>query len=130
MTNSPSSPDSVHPPAGQYSHAVAVSAGSTVVFLAGQIGLDPEGNASGDFAEQADQAYRNVAAILDHHGLGMADVVKMTHYLTDSADLQAYSEVRSRWLGAARPASTLLVVSELARPDLRVEVEVVAATSG
>lgn len=129
MTNTASTPESVHAPAGQYSHAVAVSAGSKLLYLAGQIGLDRDGNASADFAEQADQAYRNVAAILEHHGLGMSDVVKMTHYLTDAADVPAYGEVRARWLGSASPASTLLIVSALARPDLRVEVEVVAAAN-
>lgn len=127
MTNTTSSPDSVHPPASQYSHAVEVPAGSRTLYLSGQIGLDHEGNASGDFAEQADQTYRNVAAILEHHGFALSDVVKMTHYLTDPSDIPAYREVRSRWLGDARPASTLLVVSALARPHVTVEVEVVAA---
>ena len=127
MANVIANPTAVHEPAGAYSHSVTVPGGSRVVYLAGQIGLDPTGNAPDDFVGQAEQAYRNVAAILEHHGLGWGDVVKMTHSLTDPADLPAYGEVRSRWLGDARPASTLLIVSGLARPDLKVEVEVVAA---
>ncbi len=128
MANNPANPGAVHAPAGAYSHSVDVPGGSRVVYLAGQIGLDPDGNAPVEFVGQADQAYRNVIAILEHHGLAMSDVVKMTHYLTDSADVPAYSEVRARWLGDARPASTLLIVSGLARPDLKVEIEVVAAS--
>lgn len=125
--NTPANPAGVHPPAGAYSHSMTVQAGSRLVFLAGQIGLDGDGNAPADFVAQAEQAFRNVAAILDHHGLTRGDVVRMTHYLTDSANIEAYGEVRSRWLGDYRPASTLLIVSGLARPDLKVEIEVVAA---
>lgn len=98
-----------------------------MLYLAGQVGLNAEGGAPEGFVEQADQAYRNVAAILEHHGMTMDDVIKMTHYLTDAADLAAYGEVRSKWLGESRPASTLLIVSALAQAELKVEVEVVAA---
>ena len=57
----------------------------------------------------------------------MKDVVKITHFLTDAANLPAYNEVRAKYLGEERPASTLLIVAGLARPDLLVEVEMVAA---
>jgi enamine deaminase RidA (YjgF/YER057c/UK114 family) len=127
MAHSTANPDTVHAPAGAYSHSVVVPEGSRMIYLAGQVGLDPDGNAPADFVGQADQAYHNVAAILEHHGLTMSDVVKMTHYLTDPADLAAYAEVRSRWLGEARPASTLLIVSGLAQRNLLFEIEVVAA---
>lgn len=130
MANTTANPEAVHAPAGAYSHSVTVPEGSQVVYLAGQIGLDADGNASADFVDQVEQAYRNVGAILEHHGLGWGDVVKMTHYLTDPDDIPAYGEVRSRWLGDARPASTLLIVSGLASPDFKVEVEVVAAVAG
>lgn len=127
MTNALSNPDSVHSPAGAYSHSVVVPSGSQVVYLSGQIGMDRDGEVPAGFAEQADQAWQNVSEILAHHGLGIADVVKTTHYLTDAANLAAYAQVRARWLGDARPASTLVTVTALARPDLLVEVEVVAA---
>ena len=121
-------PGSVHAPAGEYSHSLVVLDGSRVVYLAGQIGLDVDGNAPIDFAGQAEQAYRNLAAILEHHGPGMSDVARMTHYLADPDDVAAYGEVRSQWLGDARLASTPLIVSGLARADLKVEVEVEAAS--
>lgn len=129
LVNTPANPETVHAPAGTYTHSIVVPAGSELVFVSGQIGVDRDGNAPADFAGQAEQAYMNVAAILEHHGLSMDDVVKMTHYLTDAADVAAYGTIRSRWLGEARPASTLLIVSGLARPDLKVEVDVVAARS-
>lgn len=129
MANTAVNPATVHKPAGEYSHAVAVPAGSRTVYLAGQVGIDPDGRVAPDFAGQAEQAYSNVASILAHHGLDMSDVVKMTHYLTDAADIGTYGEVRSRWLGDHRPASTLLIVAGLALPELKVEIEVVAARS-
>jgi len=130
MANTTANPDAVHVPAGGYSHSVVVPGGSRVFYLAGQIGLDVDGHAPADFVGQADQAFRNVVAILEHHGLGLDDVVRMTHYLTSPADLAAYRQVRSRWLGDLRPASTLLIVAGLARPELKIEIEVVAAVGG
>jgi hypothetical protein len=55
------------------------------------------------------------------------DIVKVTQYLTRAGDVKAYAQVRNRFLGAARPASMLLVVPQLVWPSLLVEVEVVAA---
>lgn len=129
MANTASSPESVHSPAGSYSHAVAVSAGSKMIFVSGQVGMAPDGTIPASFADQADQAWSNVARILEHHGLGMADVVKTTHYLTDEANIAAYGAVRSRWLPDPPPASTLVAVSALARPGLLFEVEVIAAAT-
>lgn len=57
----------------------------------------------------------------------VADIVKVTQYLTCADDIPAYSAVRSRYLGDGRPASLLLVVAQLGRPDVLVEVEVIAA---
>jgi hypothetical protein len=55
------------------------------------------------------------------------DIVKVTQYLTRAEDVKAYAQVRNRFLGAARPASMLLVVPQLVWPSLLAEVEVVAA---
>ena len=57
----------------------------------------------------------------------VADVVKVTQYLTRAEDIPAYVKVRSRFLGEARPAFMLVVVSQLVRPEFLVEVEIVAA---
>ena len=64
-----------------------------------------------DFAAQADLAWQNLMAILEFNGMRMKDVVKITHFLTDAANLPAYNEVRSKYLGEERPASTLLIVA-------------------
>jgi len=57
----------------------------------------------------------------------LADIVKTTHYLTRAADIPAYAQVRARYLGDERPASMLLVIPQLVRPEFLVEIEVIAA---
>ncbi len=127
MQNRTMYPETIHPPIGAYAHAIEVPDSAKVMFIAGQVGIDVDGNVPADFAAQADLAWRNLMAILEFNGMRMKDVVKITHFLTDAADLPAYNEVRAKYLGEERPASTLLIVAGLARPDLLVEVEMVAA---
>ena len=127
MQNRAMYPESIHPPIGAYAHAIEVPESAKTMFIAGQVGIDIDGNVPADFAAQADLAWQNLMAILEFNGMRMKDVVKITHFLTDAADIPAYNEVRSKYLGEERPASTLLIVAGLARPDLLVEVEMVAA---
>ena len=127
MQNRAMYPETIHPPIGAYAHAIEVPESAKTMFIAGQVGIDVDGNVPADFAAQADLAWRNLMAILEFNGMRMKDVVKITHFLTDAANLPAYNEVRSKYLGEERPASTLLIVAGLARPDLLVEVEMVAA---
>ena len=127
MQNRAMYPETIHPPIGAYAHAIEVPESAKTMFIAGQVGIDIDGNVPADFAAQADLAWRNLMAILEFNGMRMKDVVKITHFLTDAADLPAYNEVRAKYLGEERPASTLLIVAGLARPDLLVEVEMVAA---
>ena len=65
----------------------------------------------------------------EHNRLRISDVVKITHFITDPANLPAYNEVRANYLGESRPTSTLLVVAGLADPKFLVEVEMIAATT-
>ena len=57
----------------------------------------------------------------------VADIVKVTQYLTGAEDIPSYAKVRSRVLGDVRPAFMLLVVDQLVWPEILVEVEVIAA---
>jgi 2-iminobutanoate/2-iminopropanoate deaminase len=65
--------------------------------------------------------------ILDQAGMTIADIVKVTQYLTHPEDIPAYAKVRSGILGDARPAFMLLVVPQLVRPEFLLEVEIIAA---
>ncbi len=65
--------------------------------------------------------------MLNRAGMTVADVVKVTQYLTRAEDIPDYSKTRALFLGDARPASMLLVVPQLVRPEFLVEVEIIAA---
>jgi enamine deaminase RidA (YjgF/YER057c/UK114 family) len=106
----------------------AVLAGDTI-YLRGQVGQDLESAESvciGDPAGQAEQAMANVETLLGECGSCLADIVKLTIYLTDVRFRQAVYGVVGRYLKGVFPVSTGLVVSALARPEWLVEIDVVA----
>ena len=122
-------PPSVHKPGAAYSHSAVVPAGMELVFLSGQVGVRPDGSASAFVAEQAEQVFANISALLAAHALGASDIVKLTTFLVAGQDIQAVRAARSRFLGRHRPTSTLVYVPQLADPAWHVEVEAIAARS-
>jgi enamine deaminase RidA (YjgF/YER057c/UK114 family) len=122
-------PASIAPPAGTYSHAIEVPPGARWLHVSGQVGIAPDGNLGKDVAEQSRIVWDNILAILAEAGMGLEDVVKVTAYLTDEADLPAYAEARAGVLGDARPCSTLVIVPALVKPEWKVEVDIVAASA-
>ena len=97
-------------------------------FIAGQTAFDAEGNVVGvgDFRAQAEQTYRNLKVTLDAVGAGPDDIVKVTNYVLDRANLPLLVAVRRAILGDLRPASTA-VMAGLAREELLVEVDAIVA---
>ena len=135
MAVSVHNPDVLGAPLGLYSH-VASATGSRTIVVAGQVGVDRDGALVGDrdVMAQTRQAYENVGLCLASAGATWADVVKVTTFLV-SADLiddffRAREETFARLFpSGAFPPSTLLVVRGLVRPELLVEIEVLAVTS-
>ncbi|WP_374440604.1 RidA family protein [Stella sp.] len=122
-------PPGVAAPAGAYSHGVEVPAGARLLFVAGQVGTNPDGSVPPDVGAQTDRVFENIKAILAGAGMAMADVVKLNALLVSPEHLAAFREARNRHLGPCRPASTLAIISALASPAFLVEVEVIAAKS-
>lgn len=120
-------PASLHKPGPAYSHSAVVPAGTELVFLSGQVGIRPDGSTPASVAEQAEQVFANIGALLAAHGLGPGALVKLTTFLVAGQDIQAVRAARSRFLGAHRPTSTLVYVPQLADPAWHVEVEAMAA---
>jgi 2-iminobutanoate/2-iminopropanoate deaminase len=112
---------------GKYSDAIEVAQPSRLLFLSGTPGLDRDGRLPDSFEEQADQAWRNIFALLQGAGVGPEHLVKVTQYLTRQEDIARYPPIRSRWLGDHRPASMLSVIPALVRPEFLIEIEVIAA---
>ncbi len=111
-----------------YSH-LAVARGSRVVFIAGQVGYDAEGNLVGDdVVAQAEQAYRNVATAIEALGGSVEDIAKLTIFVVGHRPelIEPMMVARTAVFGDHKPASTYLGVEKLIRPELLVEVEAVA----
>jgi 2-iminobutanoate/2-iminopropanoate deaminase len=112
---------------GAYSDAVEVAPGARWLALSGTPGLLPDGTLPPSFAEQAEQAWRNVCDALGSAGFELADLVKITQYLTSADDIAAYGAIRAGFLGSVRPASMLVVVPALVWPGMSIEIEAWAA---
>jgi 2-iminobutanoate/2-iminopropanoate deaminase len=114
---------------GAYSDAVEVAPDARWLAISGTPGLAPDGTISADFHDQATQAWTNVCDALNEAGFTVADLVKITQYLTAAADIAAHAAIRARFLGSARPASMLVVVPALVWPEMSIEIEAWAARS-
>ena len=112
-------------PISHYTDAVRVG---DLLFVSGCVPTDARGNVVGgdDVAAQARKVFENIGAILAAAGATFADVAKVTVYLTDVDDRPAINPVRQEVFGDAKPASTLVEVSRLAIPGIKIEVEAIA----
>ncbi len=112
---------------GPYSQGVAVPAGGRLVFLSGQIPLDPKTGelVKGTIEEETRRVMENLKAVLSAAGGGFGDVVKTTIFLTDLADFTKVNEVYGGYLGATPPARATVQVAALPR-GARVEIDAIA----
>lgn len=98
-----------------------------LIALSGQVGLGADGDVvPGGAAAQAEQAFRNIDAVLARAGAGPEHVVRLTCYLTSAEHYGAYNAAKQAWLGEHAPAGTVVVVAALLEPRLVLEVEVLA----
>ena len=120
VTFTPNAPSAI----GPYSQAVAANG---FLFTSGQVGLVPEtGAVAGDTIEaQAEQACRNVQAILEASGTGLDRVVKTTCFLADMGDFAAFNAVYAKYF-VSKPARSCVAVRTLPKGML-CEIEAVAA---
>jgi enamine deaminase RidA (YjgF/YER057c/UK114 family) len=129
MTSEHHNPEGVSTPTG-YTHVVASQSGRTI-YISGQIALNAKGEVVGeaDLGAQAMQAFENLKACLASVGATFENVVKMNTYIVNytPAVRPALQAARERYLPAKNPpASTLIGVQALARPEFMIEVEAVA----
>ena len=131
MTKEFFSPATLPPPVG-YSHVATVNKG-TLIYLAGQVSSDASGKlvGEGNFEAQAEQVFANVKIAVEAAGGTMADIVKMNIYLVAEVgqdEVPKMRAIRDRYVNKEKPpASTLVVVTRLARPGWLLEIEAIAA---
>ena len=127
-------PKTLMAPAG-YTH-IARASGGTTIYIAGQVSSDEAGKLIGEnnFEAQAEQVFRNLEIAVEAAGGTMADLVKMNVYLVAEVapdDVPKFRAIRDRYVNVKNPpASTLVVVSRLARPGWLLEIEAVAVVDG
>jgi len=111
-----------------YSQGIRVSQAQTILFLSGQVAYTPDGGVAfrGDFKAQARGAYEAIKALVESQGGTLANVVKLTTYVTDMRYRTDLAPVREEFFGAKGPASTLVEISALAHPDWLIEIEAIA----
>jgi 2-iminobutanoate/2-iminopropanoate deaminase len=112
-----------------FSHAWRVEGAQSVIFIAGQGPVSPDGDVegAGDFEAQARLTFENLRSVLEQAGASFDAVVKVTVYLTDMSKLRDFARVRNEFISTERPpASTAIEVSSLALPGMMIEVEAIA----
>ena len=112
---------------GSYSDAIESASGLRWLHTSGTPGMTKSGELPKDIEGQSRQVWANMIEILDQAEMTINDIVKVTTSLIDARDIPTYVKVRKQVLGDIKPAFMLSVVNQLIRPDVLVEVEIIAA---
>jgi enamine deaminase RidA (YjgF/YER057c/UK114 family) len=111
-----------------YSQGIKVSQAQTILFLSGQVAYTPDGGVAfrGDFKAQARGAYEAIKALVESQGGTMANIIKITTYLTDMRYRVDLAPIREEFFGRKGPASTMVEIPALAHPNWMIEIEAIA----
>jgi enamine deaminase RidA (YjgF/YER057c/UK114 family) len=119
------SPPDLSAPNG-YSHVVGLPSGR-LVLTSGQVAMDVDGNVADGWEAQTRLVFENLGRALAAQGAGWPDVVKLTYFVTSVDEITTVRSVRDEFVVTERPpASSLVQVAGLFRPELLIEVEAVA----
>ncbi|MFI6760724.1 RidA family protein [Micromonospora sp. NPDC050417] len=118
--------DGVYPATSDYAHAMEVRGAERLLFVAGTMGLHPDGTPGSTLAEQLELIWSNIRAILASADMTVDNIVRLTSYLTDASYAEANAEARVAALGGRVVPTTAIVVQTLVNAWL-VEIEVIAA---
>ena len=121
-------PAAIHTPTG-YSH---VAKAGNLVSIAGQLSIDKDGNVvgEGDIQAQTKQALFNLEEAVKASGGTKEDIAAIRVYMTNRDDLEGMRQSRAGFWGDTPPASTLLFISGLVRPEFLIEIEALAVVGG
>jgi 2-iminobutanoate/2-iminopropanoate deaminase len=114
-------------PRGHYSPGVLIDPGKRWLVLSGQVAVDLRGKTPDSIEAQTRLVWQNIKHLLGAANMEIADIAKITSYLTSADHLAGFNAARDGILSEHKPASTLLIVAGLAAPQYLVEIEVMAA---
>lgn len=110
-----------------FSQAWRVDGAQSVIFVAGQTPLTPDGNlVAGGFEAQARQVYENLGAVLQQAGATFEAIVKLTIFVTDIGKLADHRRIKAEFIHGEQPAASAVEVGSLAVPGMQIEVEAIA----
>lgn len=118
-------PNGINPPSVDYAHAIEVREASRTVYLAGTMGLDPDGGANASIDHQLEMIWENIRVILRAADMGVDNIVRLTTYLSDRAYAQKNTEARMKALDG-KVVPTTAIVCDLYDSTWLVEIEVIA----
>ncbi len=116
-----------NPHGGYRNRSVEIPPGSRVLYISGQTATDENGNTPADAETQADIVYARIVETLHEAGMDLTDVVKTNLYMTDPADIGAIGKASQKHFKGHAQAGTLVYVKALALPEVKIELEAVAA---
>lgn len=120
-------PPGIAGPFATYSHGIELEGPHRFLFGAGQTGVAGDGRVGEDIEEQTRLVWDNIRAVLAAAGMEIADIVQLNMLLVDRADYAQAAAIREEVLDGHRPASTLMYVAGLARPEWLIEIDFIAA---
>lgn len=116
-------PDGLPKPASNYAQAALVPASARRLLISGQVGVRADGSLAEGYEGQAEQAWRNILAVLAAAGMSAQHLVKITVFDAAPGNVAAYRAIRDRMLEGHAPAATYVVVQALASPCFLTEIE-------
>jgi enamine deaminase RidA (YjgF/YER057c/UK114 family) len=119
--------DGLYRHSSNVAHGVEVPSGARLLFTNGQVGTRPDGSTPATTAEQAGVVFGRIKAVLAAANMALSDIARLTVFLTDQADVSTFVDARDRVMGDHKPGAIILIVKGLARPELKIEIEVIAA---
>ena len=119
--------DELYHHSSNVAHGVEVPPGARLLFTNGQVGTRPDGSTPATTVEQAEVVFGRIKAVLAAANMALSDIARLTVFLTDQADVGTFVDARDRVMGNHKPGAIILVVKGLARPELKIEIEVIAA---
>lgn len=120
-------PPGVAGPFATYTHGIELDSPHRFLFGAGQTGVAPDGTVGEGIEEQARLVWENIGKVLGAAGMKVSDIVQLNMLLVDRRDYPTAATIREAMLDGHRPASTLMYVAGLARPEWLIEIDFIAA---
>lgn len=121
-------PSTVPTPVGEYSHVTVIPQNSTLYTFSGQIGIDFEGNIPENHQRQVENTFKNIKRVLESEGLNASDVIKVNIWSVDEIDWNHFDKVWNDFF-IVNPSMTIAYISALGLPEIKIEIEILAAKS-